>query len=139
MTSIPKVERKRRPFPQKIERTLLGDLEATGRSLDKISLVDLCDENEFIYGSPGKSRRPVQARFGKIKKLTPRGYRRLLAKHNINAGPATLAAQAQAPSEDEESDDEEEEVLSDDEDVLSDDVFLYVQKNGYKEDTRGDI
>jgi hypothetical protein len=100
----------------KLERTLLADIEATGLPLDQISLVDLCDDKEGIYGAPGAPRWPVQVRFAKIKQLTITGYRRLLAKHNIIAGPATLAAQAAARQDtDKESEDDEEEQLSDNE------------------------
>jgi hypothetical protein len=121
---------------QKVEQTLLADIENTGLPLDQVSLVNICDAKEGIYGAPGKSRRPVQLRFQKIKELTARNYRRLLAKNNITPGPATLAARqqeqaapaAELPSADhqeattaqEESD--EELVLSDDEEeVITDD------------------
>jgi hypothetical protein len=62
---------------QKVEQTLLADIENTGLPLDQVSLVDFCNAKEGIYGAPGKSRRPVQKRFQKIKELTARGYRRL--------------------------------------------------------------
>jgi hypothetical protein len=112
---------------QKVEQTLLADIENTGLPLDQVSLVDLCDAKEGIYGAPGKNRRPVQLRFQKIKELTARSYRRLLAKHSITPGPATLAAvqqeQAQElPDQATAQDADEELVLSDDEElVLSDD------------------
>jgi hypothetical protein len=122
------------PLSQKVEQTLLVDLETT----DQISLVDICDAKEGIYGAPGKSQRPVQLRFQKIKELSAHGYRKLLVKHNITPGPpATLAAaqreQAQelpeqATTQDADKytaqDASEELVLSDEEEeelVLSDD------------------
>jgi hypothetical protein len=73
----------------------LADIENTGLPLDQISLVDLCNAKDGIYGAPGKNRWPVQLQFQKIKELTARSYRRLLAKHGITLGPATLAAKQQ--------------------------------------------
>jgi hypothetical protein len=110
-----------------VEQTLLADIENTGIPLDQLSLVDICDAKEGIYGAPGRSRRPVQLRFQKIKELTPRNYRKLLAKHNITPGPATLAAKQQEPAQElpdqastaQES--EEELVLSDDEEEVTTD------------------
>jgi hypothetical protein len=100
---------------QKVEQELLRDIEKTGQPLDKISLVEICDAKEGIYGTPGKSRRPVQLRFQKIKELTPRGYSTLLRRLNITPGPSTLEAQATAQDAD-----------ADEELVLSDDEFLSV-------------
>jgi hypothetical protein len=57
--------------------------------LDTISLVDICDKREGIFGAPGKARRPVQKRFQKHKELSRRGYKKLLEKYNITPGPAT--------------------------------------------------
>jgi hypothetical protein len=45
---------------QKVEQTLLADIENTGLPLDQVSLVDLCGAKEGIYGAPGKNRWPVQ-------------------------------------------------------------------------------
>jgi hypothetical protein len=71
-------------------------------------------------------------RFQKIKELAPRSYRRLLAKHSITPGPATVLAakqqeqakelpdQATAQDADEVlvlSDEEEEAITDDDEDI----------------------
>ncbi len=111
---------------QKLERSLLADIESTGLPLEQVSLVDLCNAKEGIYGAPGKSRWPVQLRFQKIKELTARGYKRLLVRHNITPGPATLAAEQQEiaqelPDQATTQDAEEELVLSDDEEELSDD------------------
>jgi hypothetical protein len=116
---------------QKVERTLLEDLEKTGLPLDQISLVDICDAKEGIYGAPGKSRRPVQLRFQKIKDLTARSYRKLLYKHNITPSPPTLAAEAQESLDhqddkdsidnDDDEDDEDEEDDEDDEEDEEDD------------------
>ena len=50
---------------RKTEQTLLEDIENTGLPLDQVSLVDICDAKEGIYGAPGKTRRPVQLRFKK--------------------------------------------------------------------------
>jgi hypothetical protein len=83
------------PLSQKVHQTLLADIENTGLPLDQILLVDLCEAKEGVYGAPGKNRPPVQLRFQKIKELTARSYRRLLAKHGITLGPATLAAKQQ--------------------------------------------
>jgi hypothetical protein len=98
------------PLSLKALTTLLEDIERTGLPLDQVSLVNICDDKEGIYGAPGASRRPVQLRFQKIKDLTARGYRRLLCKYNITAGPATLAAEQQ-----DTQDADEELVLSDEE------------------------
>ena len=97
---------------RKTEQTLLEDIENTGLPLDQVSLVDICDAKEGIYGAPGKTRRPVQLRFQKIKSLTALGYRRLLLKYGITPGPATFAALAQ---QDTGQDADKELVLSDDE------------------------
>ena len=103
---------------QKAEQQLLADIENAGLPLDQMSLVDLCDSKEGICGAPGLPRRPVQLRFQKIKELTSRGYRRLLAQHSISPGPATLAAAQQDTDEDElVLSDDEEEVTTDDEDI----------------------
>jgi hypothetical protein len=100
---------------QKAAQQLLVDIENIGLPLDQISLVNLCDAKEGIYGGPGLPRRPVQAQFQKIKKLSARGYRRLLAHHNITPGPATLAAQQQDQATAQDTDEESLLVLSDDE------------------------
>jgi hypothetical protein len=107
--------------------TALADLETTGLPLDQISLVDICDAKEGINGAPGKSRQPVQLRFQKIKELPARGYRKLLIKHNITLGTATLAAadqreQAQELPEQETTQDADEDTTqdADEELVLSD-------------------
>jgi hypothetical protein len=83
------------PLSQKVHQTLLADIENTGLPLDQILLVDLCTAKEGVYGAPGKNRQPVLLQFQKIKELTACSYRRLLAKHGITPGPATLAAKQQ--------------------------------------------
>jgi hypothetical protein len=101
---------------QKAAQQLLADIENIGLPLDQMSLVHLCDAKEGIYGGPaGLPRRPVQARFQKIKKLSARGHRRLLAHHNITPGPAALAAQQQDQATAQDTDEESLLVLSDDE------------------------
>jgi hypothetical protein len=44
----------------KVEKTLLQDIEEIGLPLDTISLVNVSDKTEGIFGAPGKARRPVQ-------------------------------------------------------------------------------
>jgi hypothetical protein len=99
---------------QKVEKSLLQDIERIGLPLSQISLVDICDAKEGIYGAPGKSRRPVQLRFQMIKDLTHHGYKKLLAKYSITPGPATLQSQAQIDKEDNDGKDNERD--DDDED-----------------------
>jgi hypothetical protein len=74
------------------EEHLLRDIERKGLPLAQVSLVDICDADLAVYGRSGNPRRPVQQRWAKIKKLTPRGYLALLKKHKIPPSPATLAA-----------------------------------------------
>jgi hypothetical protein len=82
---------------------LLSDIEQTGLPLDQVLLVDICDAKEGIYGAPGKSCQPVQQRFQKVKELSARGYRKLLAKHSIaSSSPATLSAEEQEETEQQE-------------------------------------
>jgi hypothetical protein len=106
---------------QKDENSLLQDIERIGLPLDQISLVDICDAKEGIYGAPGKRRRPVQLRFQKIKDLSPRGYKKLLAKYSITPGLATLQSQAQINKEDNNNNDNERDDDDDGQDDQDDD------------------
>jgi hypothetical protein len=117
---------------QKVHQSLLADIENTGLPLDQISLVDLCDAKEGIYGVPGKNRRPVQLRFQKIKELSAGSYRRLLTKHDIPFGPATLAAKQQEqaaglPDQATAEDADEVLVLSDEETFTDDDEDIDIE------------
>jgi hypothetical protein len=128
---------------QKVEKTLLADIEKIGLPLDQVSLIDICDAKEGIYGAPGKSRRAVQLRFQKIKELTARGYRKLLSRYSITPGPATMAAeqqeqeaQEQLPDQDTPAQDADKElVLSDDEELMSDDEDITTDPNPNKDIT----
>ena len=75
-----------------IEENLLRDIKQKGLPLAQVSLVDICDTNPAINSGSGKPRRPVQTRWGKIRKVKPCGYLALLKKHKIPPSPATLGA-----------------------------------------------
>jgi hypothetical protein len=101
------------------EEHLLRDIERKGLPLDQVSLVDICDADPAIYGRSGKPRRPVQQRWGKIKRLKPRGYLALLKKHKIPPSPATLAAGAEG-KESKEPEPTETIIDNDNEDTIED-------------------
>jgi hypothetical protein len=69
------------------ERGLLIDIEENDCLLHEIDFESLCDQKAFFYGPRTKQRegqrRNFQKRFDTIKRLTPQGYKRLLASHHI--------------------------------------------------------
>jgi hypothetical protein len=114
------------------EEHLLRDIERKGLPLSQVSLVDICDADPAVYGRSGESRRPVQQRFGKIKRLKPKGYLALLKKYKIKPSPVTLAGaeeEKESKKEEPESKDDNEEAtihfdtstIRDDEETTIDD------------------
>jgi hypothetical protein len=66
-TKIPKLP----PITGLLEESLLKDIEATGLAFDEISLVELCNKKEVIYGPPSSDiRRAIQKYFYKLKSRT---------------------------------------------------------------------
>jgi hypothetical protein len=95
-----KTKTKLPPITELLEEALLKDIEASGLSFDEISLVQLCDKKELIYGSPSSDiRRAIQKYFQKLKTRTPKNYNRLLVKHSIVAGPYNFFRLKQAERE----------------------------------------
>ena len=102
------------------EEHLLRDIERKGLPLAQVSLVDICDADPAVYGRSGKPRRPVQQRWGKIKRLKPRGYLALLKKYKIPPSPATLA-EGEEGKESNEPEPTETIIDDDNEDTIKDD------------------
>jgi hypothetical protein len=74
-----------------LEKSLLEDIEQKGLPFDQISLVQLCNDKELIYGPPSSAlRRKIQKHFNKLKNRTPSNYQKLLVKYSIVPGPFTF-------------------------------------------------
>jgi hypothetical protein len=79
------------PISETLEKALLTDIEQKGLPFDQISLVQLCDKRQLIYGEPSTTlRRAIQKHYTKLKNRTPRNYQKLLLKYSIVPGPFTF-------------------------------------------------
>lgn len=111
------------PLEPLIEKNLLQDIEASGRTRKEFNLLAYLDSNQNTYGNKGsQKRRDAQKRFDAIKRATPVSYLKLLDKNKVNSGdalkreirssnssesptPSKTTSTSDSDSEDEESDD----------------------------------
>jgi hypothetical protein len=74
-----------------IEKALLEQIELSGKIRSKISLIDLCNKAEHIFGLPAsKRRRLVQIRFDNLKRKSIQKWAAYLDRLEIAHGTATV-------------------------------------------------